>query len=445
MSLAKPFTTLTGDFRALNDASEPLGYPLPNIHTMLRRIGDKHPAYFAVIDFTSGYHQMPLADAIRKFTAFITEWGQYHWNRVPMGLKGATSYFQMTMTNILRGLVHDICEVYIDDVIVYATSEEELLRNLDLVFERIAEAGLVINPRKCVTGKSQVEYVGFIINKYGLTISADKRDVVRRIARPASLHELRSFLGLTNYFRQMIARYADIAAPLETLKASVSGKHQKLVWTDAANTAFEELKTAVDLCPTLAFLDSEAPIILETDASDYGIGGCLYQLINGEQRAVEFFSKALHGPQLRWNTTEKEAYAIYAALKKWEHMLKGGPRFTIRTDHRALIYLNSKYCSDKVHRWKLAIQPFNFQIEHIQGKKNEVADALSRLMETPAEQVTTQLFAALFADVPAPPPRDDFSLGTPDPTEQDAPPDIDIPDDKRLIIARTTHKWDTTG
>ena len=193
------------DFRALNDASEPLGYPLPNIHTMLRRIGDKHPAYFAVIDFTSGYHQMPLAEAIRKFTAFITEWGQFHWNRVPMGLKGATSYFQMTMTNILRGLVHDIREVYIDDVIIYATSEEELIRNLDLVFARIAEYGLVINPRKCATGNSQVEYVGFIINKYGLTISADKRDVVRRIARPATLHELRSFLGLTNYFRQMIA------------------------------------------------------------------------------------------------------------------------------------------------------------------------------------------------------------------------------------------------
>jgi hypothetical protein len=247
---------------------------------MLRRIGQKRPAHFAVIDFTLGYHQMPLDESIRKFTAFNTEWGKYQWNRVPMGLKGATSYFQEVMEEVLHGLVGEICEIYIDDIIVFAKTEEELLRHLDLILERIKEVGLVINPRKCAVGKTRIEYVGFAIDKDGIHITETKKDVVQKIARPVTLHDLRSFLGFTNYFRQMIRRYADIAAPLERLKASATGRHQRLEWTDESIAAFNTLKAAVDECPHLSFMAETAPVVLETDASDYGIGACLYQMID---------------------------------------------------------------------------------------------------------------------------------------------------------------------
>jgi hypothetical protein len=417
------------DFRALNDASSSLGYPLPNIQRMLRRIGQKRPAHFAVIDFTSGYHQMPLDESIRKFTAFNTEWGKYQWNRVPMGLKGATSYFQEVMEEVLHGLVGEICEIYIDDIIVFAKTEEELLRHLDLILERIKEVGLVINPRKCAVGKTRIEYVGFAIDKDGIHITETKKDVVQKIARPVTLHDLRSFLGFTNYFRQMIRRYADIAAPLERLKASATGRHQRLEWTDESIAAFNTLKAAVDECPHLSFMAETAPVVLETDASDYGIGACLYQVIDNKPQPIEFFSKALHGAQLRWSTTEKEAYAIFASLKKWEHLLISGPRFTIRTDHQALVYLNSKDCSHKVHRWKLAIQPYDFQIEHIKGENNVVADALSRLIETPTPQAEEQFFAAFISNEGTTSVDDNFDLGGPSRID-------DIPPDKVAIIQR---------
>ena len=247
------------DFRALNEASDPLGYTLPSIQDMLRRIGGRRPTVFAVIDFTSGYHQMPIQEDLRRFTAFDTQWGKYQWNRVPMGLKGATSYFQMVMTDVLGDLIQNICEVYIDDIIVYAQSEDELIANLDRIFAKIAAAGLVINPRKCVSGKSEVVYVGFVINKDGIRVSQEKSDVVQKIARPATLHDLRSFLGLTNYFRAMVPHYGEIARPLEQLREQGTGKRQLLEWNAEADKAFVDLKQAIDNCPTLSFIKPVHP------------------------------------------------------------------------------------------------------------------------------------------------------------------------------------------
>ena len=114
------------DYRNLNTVSDGMGWPIPNISQMLQRLGQHRPRYFAKLDLTSSYHQAPLAANSRLYTAFITLMGIFEWLRVPMGLKGAPSYFQQVMaTVVLAGLMYIICELYLDDIIVHGKTEDE--------------------------------------------------------------------------------------------------------------------------------------------------------------------------------------------------------------------------------------------------------------------------------------------------------------------------------
>ena len=137
------------DYRRLNAASRGMGWPIPNIAEMLRRLGDRKPKYFCKLDLTAGYHQAPLDEESRKYTAFRTAQGLYEWNRVPMGLKGAPSYFQHVMqSEVLQGLQYVICEIYIDDIIIFADSREELAERLNRVLERLAKHNISVSPEK---------------------------------------------------------------------------------------------------------------------------------------------------------------------------------------------------------------------------------------------------------------------------------------------------------
>ena len=156
------------DFRNLNALTKSLIWPIPNIQAMIERLGNKRPQYFAIMDLTKGYYQAPSAESSRHFTAFITLMGLYEWTRVPMGLKGAPAYFQRVMaTVVLAGLIYSICEVYLDDVIVYASSIDELITNLTKVFERFRKHNITLNPEKCRFGMRETEYVGRVINSEG--------------------------------------------------------------------------------------------------------------------------------------------------------------------------------------------------------------------------------------------------------------------------------------
>jgi hypothetical protein len=164
--------------------------------------------------------------------------------------------------------------------------------------------------------------------------------------------------------------------PLRKLVSEYPG-NRVIQWLPTTTAVFENLKKAVWECSTLFFVDSQSPVFLHTDACDYGIGGYLYQVIDGAERPIGFMSKALHGAELNWSTIEKEAYAIWKSLKQFEYLLRD-IKFRIRTDHKNLLYLNEAG-SRKVLSWKLDIQQFNFDVEHIPGRNNEIADAFSRL------------------------------------------------------------------
>ena len=384
------------DLRALNKALEDQGWQIPNIKMMIDRIGALRMTIFGSVDLTSGYHQFPIEVSSSWMTAFITFMGVFQWNRVPMGIKPAANYFQRTMAqHVLEGLLYDLCEVYIDDVLIYGRDEDQYVSNLRAVFERLRDRKVTINPDKCIFGADEIEFVGHLIDKDGATFSKTKFDSVIEFIKPSNLKELRSFLGLVNYFRDHIKDHSIVTHPLQTMivaadkgpKVRVPGRKpvKFIVWTPEAEDSFMLIKNLINNCPKLFYTDDELPIYLHTDASDYAVGAYLFQIKDDKEIPIRFLSKTLSGAQLRWSTIEKECFAIFISLKKFADLLLGVP-FILRTDHRNLLYLNEAG-SSKVTRWKVEIQNYQFKIEHIPGVENIPADAFSRLITPSLKKV----------------------------------------------------------
>jgi len=194
---------------------------------MLQRLGSKRPKYFGKLDFTSSYHQAPVAKSSRKYTAFITHMGLYEWNRVPMGLKGAAPWFQDVLASIvLIGLIYFICELYIDDLLVYADTEDEFCKNLDVVLSRLSKHNITVNPDKCELGVPELEFVGHVISSHGLTHTREKIDRVLQIPPPQRGKDLKSFLGVAVYVCDHIQNYAEIVHPLHLMLKDYSRKRR---------------------------------------------------------------------------------------------------------------------------------------------------------------------------------------------------------------------------
>ena len=387
------------DFKPLNRATtSKYEWPIPNIKEMLNRVGESRPELFAVFDLTSGYYQAPIAEESRKYTAFKTRKGVYRWKRLPMGLTDAGSYFQHQLsTKVLNGLIHHICELYLDDCMVFASNTAEYLKRLRQVFLRFREHGISLNPSKCYLGLTQVEYVGHTVNKNGLHFTRDKLDSVMNFPRPETMKHVKSFLGLANYFRDHIRNHSLRVQPLQDLVAGYTRQQarSKINWTPECNSAFEDIRQAIDECPLLWFINDHSPVYLKTDASDYGIGAYLYQVVTGDDsKAVEhpigFISKSLVSGYDKWDIPMKEGFAIFYALKKWEHLLRDR-QFTIMTDHLNLTRLRTERSANKmVSRWFLAYQEYHVkEWIHVPGVDNEVADSFSRLCANESSEDTS--------------------------------------------------------
>ena len=225
------------DYRNMNDASEAIGWPIPNIEQMLHRIGHNKPKYFAVMDLTSGFFQAPLHPDSAKYTAFTTFMGNYQWLRVPMGAKGSPSWFQQQLaTKVLAGLIYTICELYIDDIIIYANTLEEYIQRVSMVLQRLKEFGITINPKKCKFLMSEVEYVGYIISKEGLEFSKEKKEHTLSFELPKTYKALKQFVGLAEHFHRHVKDFVTFAYPSHQILKGYTqrrNKHQPITWSDS--------------------------------------------------------------------------------------------------------------------------------------------------------------------------------------------------------------------
>ena len=383
------------DYRILNAVSRNnAGFPIPNIPSMLHRLGAKKFKYAGKLDFSSGYHQVLMDPTTSQMAAFICEEGVFVPNRLMFGIMAAPSYYQGHMAKtVLDELLHQICELYIDDIFMWGQTEDEFLANLRQIFQRLREKNITVNPDKCELGVPRLEFVGHVIDQDGIGMSEDKTDKVLDFPLPENVKQLRSFLGLCNYFSDHIRDSSNILRPLHKMVARHTAGLTKrkasaasLEWVPDEIEAFHAIKNAMARCPKLFFVNETSEIYLLTDASDFGIGAYLYQLIDGHECPIRFMSHTLTDVQLRWSTVEKECYAIFRAIQDMNYLLCDR-KFHLLTDHRNLTFLadpqGNKGTSQKVVRWRLAIQELDFDITHIEGAKNIAADAFSRLVLQP--------------------------------------------------------------
>ena len=362
------------DYRHLNEATEKDAYPLPYISDCMDAL---HGAqWFSTLDLASGYWQVEVEEADRQKTAFVTRKGLYEFNVMPFGLCNAPATFERLMEKVLRGLQWETCLVYLDDIIVLGRTFDEALGNLATVFSRLHDAGLKLKPKKCDLLREKVAFLGHVVGCDGVQCDPKKIEAVRDWKVPSSVTEVKSFMGLASYYRKFIQDFSKVAEPLNALTKKV----QEFQWTERCQEAFELLKAKLTEAPILSYPShsEEDLFILDTDASDVGVGAVLSQVQNGEEKVISYASKTLSPSQRKYCVTYRELLAVVLFVNQFRHYLLGR-RFKIRTDHVSLKWLmRFKDAEAMVGRWVLQLSTFNFEIEHRRGVNHGNADALSR-------------------------------------------------------------------
>jgi hypothetical protein len=276
------------DFTSLNKITKRDAYPIPLIRDIFDQL--QGATIFSTIDLKSGFHQLPLAPEDREKTAFVCHRGLFEWTRLPMGLCNATAAFQRAMEVILKGLIGTICLIYVDDIVVHSKNEQEHAQHLRTILDRLRQYNLRLNPKKCVFGKQEISLLGYIVSKDGIKANPEKVAAINNMAAPANVADVRSFLGMTGYYRSCIKDYAKISHCLVEL----TKKDHKFKWEDQHQQAFLALKQALVSEHVLAHPQTDKPYMIYCDACDYSVGAIACQLDDqGIERPIAYLSKKL--------------------------------------------------------------------------------------------------------------------------------------------------------
>ena len=275
------------DYRQLNDATVKDAYPLPRIDDTLDMLAGKQ--WFSTLDLASGYWQVSLSQDARAKTAFATHSGLFQFRVMPFGLCNAPATFERLMDRVLQGLRWSRCLVYLDDIISFGGTFGAALSNLTLIFERLRSYGLQLKSSKCHLFRESVPFLGHIVGRRGLECDPKKIEDVKSWPVPDCLKSVRQFLGFVGYYRRFIPKFADVATPLVHL----TGKDVPFVWDTSCSAAFQALRASLIDAPILAFPTETGQYILDTDASNFGLGGVLSQIQDDRELVVAYCSRAL--------------------------------------------------------------------------------------------------------------------------------------------------------
>jgi len=391
------------DFRWLNARTLKDAHPLPHQSDCLAALGGN--CLFSTMDLTSGFYNIPMHEDDKKYTAFTSPLGLHEYNRMPQGLCNSPASFMRMMTGIFGDMNFTKLLCYLDDLLVFAPSEDEALSRLHTVFQRLRENNMRLAPKKCHLLQKQVRFLGHVVGGGGVSVDPAKVEVITDMkvqdlmeddGYTPSVRRIKSFLGMVFYYQHFIPNCSAIAKPLFALTAGQKrrgksaknrksqGVYRKLTladWTVGCGNAFDQLKTMLLECVVLAHPDFEEPFILSVDASLDGLGAVLSQVPRGESKArpIAFASKTLSASQRRYPAYRLEFMALkWSVCEKFSHWLKDHD-FTVWTDNNPLTYLLTKPKLDACEiRWVSKLASYSFDLKHLPGKKNVVADALSR-------------------------------------------------------------------
>ncbi|GFV11135.1 transposon Tf2-8 polyprotein [Trichonephila clavipes] len=384
------------DYRKLNKKIVKERYPLPIIEEVLDKLGNGK--IFTTLDLMNAFFHVDVDEASRKYTAFVTETGQYEFLKVPFGLSISSNYFQRYINYVFRELLRDgTLIIYLDDIINPATDDKEAYKKLARVLETASRYGIELNLKKCQFLQGKINFLGHVIQNGIIQPSAEKTVSVCNFPEPKNAKDVQSFLWLTGYFRKYIPFYAMIARLLSDLLRGTN----PFEFGHAQKIAFQNLKNALSSEPILHLFKEGAKLELHTDASKLGLGAVLLQ--QGEDGGfypVHYMSKKTSIQEEKLCSYELEVLAVIEALKKFRNYLLGR-KFRIQTDCAAFAKTHDKKeLTPKMARWSIFLTDFDYEIVHRPAKQMQHVDALSRhpVMLVTSDELTYKIVNAQESD-----------------------------------------------
>ena len=364
------------DFRKINERCNKVVYPLPRIEDSLQKLDN--PRFFTSLDLTKGFWQIPIHPEERKYFAFSTENMHLEYLVAPMGAKNAPSALSALMQLVLRGLPPQHVISYLDDILVASNTMEDHIYFLDQVLSAVERAGLKLNPAKCSVAQDSVVCLGHLLSKEGVVPDPANIAKIKAWTAPSNARKLKTFLGLTGYYRQFVKDYSKIAQPLTELTRDGA----EWVWKEEHQNAFDELQRILVSNVVMNYPDFSKPFCVKADASLNAVGFVLTQQFDGKEKVISYGSKKLSPTQRRWSTYDREFFALLCAVRANAHYLRHAP-FVAITDHRPLLAWRKvdlqKDPTGRRTRWAIELDTYEFDLVYKKGKIHSDADAMSRL------------------------------------------------------------------
>ncbi|XP_044764458.1 uncharacterized protein K02A2.6-like [Coccinella septempunctata] len=379
---------LCGDYKVtINPCIEVDQYPLPRIEDLFRRL--QGGSQFSKMDLSDAYQQICLDEESKELTTIVTHKGLFKYNRLTYGISSAPSKFQKLMESLLSGLEGVV--VFLDDILVTGKDEIEHLSRLREVLKILKNSGLKLSPSKCKFFQNSVEYLGYIIDREGLHTSESKTLAIENFVEPKNVSELKSFLGMVNYYGKFVKNLSTVLYPLHQLLK----KDAKWEWTESCKKSFQNIKYLLKSTEVLVHFDPNLKIKLTIDASPHGIGAILsHTYPSGAERPIAYASKSLTRAEKNYSQIEREGLAIIFGVIKF-HQYLYAKRFTLVTDNKPLmaIFGNKKsipqFSANRLRRWAVILSNYDYEIEYVKSTENN-ADALSRMLPETSTQDTFQ-------------------------------------------------------
>ncbi|XP_054259844.1 uncharacterized protein K02A2.6-like [Macrosteles quadrilineatus] len=372
-----------GDFKTtINPCLRTDHYPLPLPEEIFSNISGAK--MFCKIDLTAAYNQLCVNETAQELLTINTTRGLFRYRKLPFGITSAGAIFQSVMDKILHGLKNVYC--YLDDILLIGQTYSGLYKCVEAVLSRFQQYGVRINAEKSEFFTESITFLGHKLSPDKIEPSDELTEAIKKAPRPTNLTQLRSYLGLINYYGRFLPNLSTLLHPLYNLL----NKDVKWDWTNLCENSFVQSKEMLLTNRVLMPFNPDLEIIVTADASPYGIGGLLsHRLADGSERPVAFTSRTLTVHEVKYSQIEKEALALVFVVKKF-HTFLYGKHFLLATDHRPLTFLlGPNKCiptlaAARVQRWALILSAYSYDLTYRKGSDMCHADALSRL---PCEHV----------------------------------------------------------
>ena len=398
---------LVNDARVTNSQIMHTQWPMPILEVCLTHLSKK--TYFSTIDLFKGYWQFPLHPDSQEYFSFMTHNKVYTPTRLVQGDTGAVEYFQRQMMKVFEPLLYTQLLIWLDDLLLYATTIEEMFDAITALFKLCIKFNLKLNAKKCHFFQDSIKWCGRIIDKHGIKQDPERIIALSSIPTPTTAQQLQQFVCACNWMRVSLPNFTEVIAPLRQIlevayqtvgkRTSAAVKNVKLEalgWTTIHDTAFQSVISLLKTSVTLAHPNPEYAFCVFTDASLDFWSAVITQIPHDDlnlpfedqnHEPLAFISGAFKNAASRWAIVEKEAFPIVEVCSKYAWLLLQPHGFHLFTDHRNLIYIFDplgsrptlpKHIADRLSRWALHLLGFRYTIHHITGEDNVWSDLLSR-------------------------------------------------------------------